>query len=661
MTALETAARLVQHWAGPSESDGHLVERFRRFGDEAAFAELVERHGPMVLGVCRRVLRHPHDAEDAFQAAFLVLARKAGASRQEHRVAAWLFQVARRLALRLRARQMREPCVALGALDPAGPALTPADDLQPILEEELARLPEDYRAVLVLCCLERRSQREAARMLATTEDAVNTRLKRARGLLRQRLRRRGVTVSAVPFAAALAQSTASAVSASLGDATMRAALQFAKRLAASGASARAVGLARGELDTMSPWHKSLACLFVLVGALLTAAAGIDGTTAPDDKPAAKDVKREGDKPAALERRRCIILWMCGGLSQLDTFDPKPGAATGGPFKAIDTVSKGITFSEHLPRLAKLSDQLAILRGVTHTDNSHVRATYLMRSGRLPGGTTAYPPFPAVLAKELGDEKSDLPGWVCLTPLRGVAAESFIPGFLDARFGPIVVGEVKSFPAFDAPVRLPLPHVTDFKTVAWDRSDAMRAAVAKAFDLDEEKAALRDQYGRNQFGQGCLLARRLIERGVPVVEVTQHGWIAHADHYPGVRTACAQLDAAFASLLTDLRERKLLDDTLIVCMGEFGRTPRINAGRGRDNWPIGFSVVLAGRGIKGGQAIGVTSADGKAVVERPITPQELLATIYTALGIDPRKEYRSNLKEDVPLVDKGTEAVKEALR
>jgi uncharacterized protein (DUF1501 family) len=190
---------------------------------------------------------------------------------------------------------------------------------------------------------------------------------------------------------------------------------------------------------------------------------------------------------------------------------------------------------------------------------------------------------------------------------------------------------------------------------------MRQRILKAFDLSQEKEELRGFYGDNVFGQGCLLARRLVERGVPVVEVTLGGWDTHSDNFDQVKAQSARLDAAWAWLLKDLEDRKLLDRTLIVWMGEFGRTPRINAANGRDHWPNGFTVVLAGAGIKGGQVIGRTSADGMKIEEASVTPPDLLATIFRALDIDPARENRSEQGKPVPLVEKDARPVQKALK
>jgi hypothetical protein len=276
----------------------------------------------------------------------------------------------------------------------------------------------------------------------------------------------------------------------------------------------------------------------------------------------------------------------------------------------------------------------------------------MRTG-YDDGLRDYPSFGCVLAKELGDGLTDLPRYVDITS-NSLGGAGFGPGFLGVRYAALPVAP---FRRGAEPV---LPPVEAFDALEKGKGEAMRKGVAKAFELGQEKAEVRDAYGRGAFGQGCLLARRLVEAGVPVVEVGMGGWDTHAN-IPGTLPPLAgELDAGLAALLKDLHDRKRLDSTLIVCMGEFGRTPRVNAQLGRDHWSACFSVVLAGAGIKGAQAIGKTSADGSAIDAQPVTPAELLATVYQALGVDPAKENRTPDGRMVPLVEKGTKAVKEAL-
>jgi uncharacterized protein (DUF1501 family) len=189
---------------------------------------------------------------------------------------------------------------------------------------------------------------------------------------------------------------------------------------------------------------------------------------------------------------------------------------------------------------------------------------------------------------------------------------------------------------------------------------MRPEAAAAFNLDDEKGKVRDAYGRSLFGQGCLLARRLVERGVPFVEVTLDGWDTHSNNFGLVKGLSGTLDIAFATLLADLKDRGLLDGTLVVCQGEFGRTPKINGNVGRDHWPAAWAVALAGGGIKGGQAVGKTSADGTSVEERAVGVPDLIATVAKAVGIDPRKQNMSNVGRPIRVADPAAKPIGELL-
>jgi RNA polymerase sigma factor (sigma-70 family) len=653
---------------GPTLSDHELVERFTRARDEAAFTELVRRHGPMVLGTCRQVLRHEQDAEDSFQAAFLVLARKACSIHRRDSVGGWLFQVARRLALRartVRQRRREQP------LPPESQAVFwRRGEGGATLGDELGHLPDCYRSVLVLCYLEGRTQPEAARLLGTTADAVNSRLKRAREMLRQRLARRGLVLSAAALVKAFTTGTARAgLSAELVRRTTRAALHLVLNRTASGASALSVALAKGACDSMKPLKLKLlaagamALVLAAVGTLLLGPSALgdsdDSRAAPAAPPQAAKAPA-GRLGKGKVPRSCIILWMTGGPSQIDTFDPKPGRATGGKFRAINTTIKGVQISEHLPRLAKLTGHLAIVRSLTHGEGDHARGTLLMRTGHSPDGTD-YPTLGCLLAKELGADRPDLPPYVSIAATRLLVPAAYSSGPLGPHYAPLMVAERKfggDEAEPDAVLRLPAEE--DFKALTPERRAKMRQAVARAFDLRAEKPAVRDAYGRTLFGQGCLLARRLVQAGVPVVEVTLPGWDTHRDNFNTVQALSGELDAAWAALLKDLHKSKRLENTLVVWMGEFGRTPRINDQGGRDHHPAFFTVVLGGCGIKGGQVIGKTDADGESIVERPVTPPELLSTIYQAVGIDPAREYRIGGRR-VPFVDREMKAVKEALR
>jgi hypothetical protein len=410
--------------------------------------------------------------------------------------------------------------------------------------------------------------------------------------------------------------------------------------------------------------------------------------------AAADPKRQ---------RSCILLWMNGGPSQMDTFDLKPGHANGGEFKEIQTSVEGIKISEHLPQIAKHMEHMAIIRSMSTKEADHGRATFLMRTGYLPQGPNQYPSIGALLSKELGKSDAPLPNFVSIAPYRFFNPGAYGSGFLGPQYAPLIVGDAgiqfqQGQNDYDKALKvqdLDLPGgVTDKQAnariellqglekdfaaqhpgvspqshqTAYERAvKLMRTAAAKAFNLEEEAASVRDAYGRNLFGQGCLLARRLVERGVPFIEVTlagvnnnqAFGWDTHGDNFNSVKRLSQVLDPAWATLMSDLKDRGLLDSTLIVWMGEFGRTPKINQGKGRDHWANSWSTVLAGGGIKGGQVIGKTSADGATVEERPVAVPDLLATVCQALGVDPLKQNMSNVGRPIRIVDKNADPITE---
>ncbi len=387
------------------------------------------------------------------------------------------------------------------------------------------------------------------------------------------------------------------------------------------------------------------------------------------------------------KRSCILLWMSGGPSQLDTFDLKPGQKNGGSFKEIATAVPGIRISEHLPRVADHMKRLAVVRSMHTREGDHGRATYHLRTGYQQQGPIHYPPLGALLAHELGDNIAQLPGFVSVGPSADVNPAVVGPGFLGPEYAPLVVGggrdgalRVEDLPSprgvgrerAEARVELLQGLEQDFDTrhpepgplshqAAYQRAlRLMNPSAARAFDLDEEKASLRDAYGRSSFGQGCLLARRLVERGVPFVEVTLGGWDTHLRNFESVQRLCATLDPAWAALLADLGDRGLLDTTLVVWMGEFGRTPQINNQGGRDHFPSAWTTVLGGGGIKGGQVVGRTSADGSAVEERPVPVPDFMATVCRALGLDPKKQNQSNVGRPIRLADAGAEPIAEVL-
>lgn len=389
-------------------------------------------------------------------------------------------------------------------------------------------------------------------------------------------------------------------------------------------------------------------------------------------------------------RSCVMIWLNGGPSTIDLWDLKPGRDNGGPFRPIATTAPGLEISEHLPRLARLGEHLAIVRSMATKEGDHTRASYLARTGNTPMGAIQFPGLGALVAKELERGDSDLPGYVSIAP-PGVqsAGLGYGAGFLGPRFAPLMVGyeqgniedlvvpdlgRAAGVDDRDFAERLGLLDRLDRRFGADRPGDViaaqreavaravriMRPESARAFDLEDEPARARDAYGRTVFGQGCLMARRLIERGVPFVEVTLGGWDTHTENFPTVAALSRTLDRGLGSFLGDLKERGLLDGTLVICMGEFGRTPRINGRAGRDHWPVSWSVMLAGGGLKTGQAIGRTSDDGVAVEERPTSIPDLLATVCRALGIDPMAQNDSNVGRPIRIVDPSAKAIEELL-
>jgi hypothetical protein len=405
------------------------------------------------------------------------------------------------------------------------------------------------------------------------------------------------------------------------------------------------------------------------------------------------------------KKSCILLWMSGGPSQIDTFDLKPGHKNGGPFKEIETSAAGLKISEHLPKIAKFGDQMAVIRSMSTKEADHGRATYYMRTGYLPQGPIQYPTLGSLVSKELGKPDFSLPNFVSIAPYRFFNPAAYSAGFLGPQYAPLLIGDAGQqfvqpgqqtnydqllkvqdldlpggISAKQADSRVDLLRDLDSKFAAthpdigpashqhaYERAvKLMRTDAAKAFNLNEEKDAIREAYGKNLFGQGCLLARRLVERGVPFVEVTLGGvngnglgWDTHAQNFEMVKQLSGILDPAWATLMSDLKERGLLDSTLIVWMGEFGRTPVLE-GDGRNHWAQAWTTVLAGGGIKGGQAIGKTSADGTTIEDRPVSVPDFLATIYLALGLNPMKQNNSNVGRPIRLTEKDAKPIKEIL-
>ncbi|MBI2827414.1 MAG: DUF1501 domain-containing protein [Planctomycetia bacterium] len=377
-------------------------------------------------------------------------------------------------------------------------------------------------------------------------------------------------------------------------------------------------------------------------------------------PVAEALARRAEQSGGHEPAQSVILlWLAGGPSQLETFDPHPGTAIAGGTAAIDTALRGVQLATGYERLAEQLADVSLVRSLTSKEGDHERGTYLVKTGYRPDPTVVHPSIGAICCHQLPVGKTEIPRHVSILPNQWPARGGFLGNSFDA---------FKTFdPADKVPdVSLHVPDARQAQRLA-DRAMVDRAFAAgrrrqfdatlhgqmidravammgseqlKAFDIAEEPAELRTAYGNTPFGRGCLAARRLIEQGVRCVEVTLAGWDSHTNNHEAHARLAQTLDPAFAALIADLRERDLLSRTVVLCGGEFGRTPRINALDGRDHWPHGFTVALAGGGIRGGQVIGETDPEGGRKVSDPRTVADIHATILTALAIDPAHEETS---------------------
>jgi hypothetical protein len=352
-------------------------------------------------------------------------------------------------------------------------------------------------------------------------------------------------------------------------------------------------------------------------------------------------------------KRCILLWMNGGASQIDTFDMKPGRPTGGPFRPIASNVTGLQVCEYLPRMAKMADRLAVIRSMRTSEPDHPSGIYLMHTGYRPTVNVSHPELGAMVAKYVGSADADLPNFVRMGPTGNGGA-----GYLGPQYQPFSLDRDGRLPYFtgsyatsDAEQRradllrfveedFAREHKAEpFEAHRLAQEKVWRLLKAKsAFDISKEWPKHKERYGDNEIGRGCFIARRLVEAGIPFVEVGHDNYDSHADNFVTHKANMNVLDPAWSTLLQDLHDLGLLKDTLVVWMGEVGRTPQINNRAGRDHFIHGWTVVLAGGGVKGGVVYGSTDADGKDVKDDPVTEGDLFATIYTALGINPRAKH-----------------------
>lgn len=381
------------------------------------------------------------------------------------------------------------------------------------------------------------------------------------------------------------------------------------------------------------------------------------------------------------QKHVILLWLAGGASQLETWDPKPGRPTGGPFRAIDTAAPGVQISELLPKMAARMEGTAVIRSLNTRVGDHGGGSQLMHLGRRPDPAVELPELGAIVARELGRADSQVPDYVSFySSTEGRRNAVGRPGFLGARYAPMFLTESmvpdnihppESITQVDQKERGELRKLLSERfsrgrnsaVVASHNSAYQRVrgimASEKLFDVSREPDAVRAKYGPRQFAEQCLIARRLVEAGVPFVKVGRAWWDSHGQNFETHRELCADLDHAMSTLLDDLEDRGLLEHTLVITLAEFGRTPRINGSLGRDHFANAWSTSLTGCGIRGGTVYGKTDKDGNTVADGEIGAGELFATIFQALGIDHEKSYHVGARP-IPLVDFGCEPVKEVL-
>ncbi len=370
-----------------------------------------------------------------------------------------------------------------------------------------------------------------------------------------------------------------------------------------------------------------------------------------------------------KRKSAILLWMGGGPATIDMWDLKPGEATGGPFKPINTAGD-MQISEHLPKMAKVMDRMSIVRSMSTREADHGRGRYYMHIGFVPSPNIQHPSYGSVVAHELIDQRPELE----IPPFVSVGGGSEGPGFLGMAWAPFSVnsnGQVRNLNMNLTPDRLTQrmqalkmlesgfikqnrgSAAAEHEKVLQKTLNLMTSEQMKAFRVNEESQEVQEKYGNNNFGRGCLLARRLVEVGVPFVEVSLGGWDNHQNIFPTLQNQrLPTLDTAMSALIDDLTERDMLKDTVVICMGEFGRTPRINGNTGRDHWARSWSAVVGGGDFKGGIAVGKTNKDGTRVEGQAYSSEDLMASVCKSLGISLQTTFTSNNNRPMKIANGG---------
>ena len=382
---------------------------------------------------------------------------------------------------------------------------------------------------------------------------------------------------------------------------------------------------------------------------------------------------------ARKERQVLLVWLAGGASQLETWDPKPGTETGGPFRSIETSVPGVRISELLPLTARQMHRLALVRGVNTKEDDHAKGQYLMQTGRRQAAGQEYPHFGSLTAKFLGSEQNPLPGFVHIQP-GGGGLSGREAAFLGPKYGSLVLGNgsapantTRSSTLGDAGAagrdtlrrhlndrfaRRRRTAETEAYTTTYDQALQLMER-RDVFDVTKEPVRDLDRYGTHDFGRHCLLARRLLESGVTFVKLTHSNYDTHNENFDFHLEQVGEFDQSFSALLDDLAQRGRLEHTLVVVMSEFGRTPRINHLYGRDHWSAAWSVALAGAGIKRGVVLGKTNANGTAVVDGQVNSGHLFHTYLRAVGLNPADTFEVNGRA-IQVADPTASAIKELL-
>jgi hypothetical protein len=375
--------------------------------------------------------------------------------------------------------------------------------------------------------------------------------------------------------------------------------------------------------------------------------------------------------ADLKKRHkaAILLWMGGGPSTIDLWDLKPGAPTGGPFRPIRT-SSDVEICEHLPMMAQQMHHMAVVRSMSTREADHERGRYYMHTGYVPNPNLQHPSYGSVLAHELMEQRDGLQ----IPPFVVVGGNSVGPGFLGMAWAPFSVdsnGRIRNLDMGVDETRIMQRMAVldliekgfiqetrgmaagDHQKVLKKTLDLMTSDQMSAFQVTREPEEVQERYGKTGFGRGCLMARRLVEAGVPFIEVDLGGWDNHQNIFPTLRDQkLPEMDRAMSALVEDLAQRELLQDTAIIWMGEFGRTPRINGTAGRDHWARAWSVVVGGSGLQGGIAVGKTNTDGTQCETDPYSSQDLMATVCQALGISLETTFTSRSGRPMKIANSG---------